>query len=45
MRGHGVPDCPDPSTQDGHLVRPDLPADIDTSSARFQAALRKCNGG
>jgi hypothetical protein len=30
--------------QDGHLVRPDLPADIDTSSAQFQA-VPKCNGG
>jgi len=43
MRAHGYPDYPDPSTQDGHLVRPDLPADIDTGSPQFQAALQKCN--
>jgi hypothetical protein len=43
MRAHGYPDYPDPSTQDGHLVRPDLPADIDTGSTQFQAALQKCN--
>ena len=27
---------------EGH---PDLPSSIDTSSAQFQAALQKCNGG
>jgi hypothetical protein len=43
MRAHGYSDYPDPSTQDGHLVRPDLPAGIDTSSPRFQATLQKCN--
>jgi hypothetical protein len=45
MRAHGYPDYPDPSEQDGHLVRPNLPTDIDTSSPQFQAALQKCNRG
>ena len=45
MRAHGYPDYPDPTEQDGHMVRPDLPSDIDTSSPRFQAALQKCTGG
>jgi hypothetical protein len=45
MRAHGYPDYPDPSAQDGHMVRPQLPAGIDTSSPQFLAALQTCNGG
>ena len=45
MRAHGYPDYPDPSAQDGHMVRPQLPTDIDTSSPQFLAALKTCNGG
>jgi len=44
MRAHGYPDYPDPSEQNGHLVRPDLPSDIATSSPQFLTTLQKCNG-
>jgi hypothetical protein len=45
MRAHGYPDYPDPSERSGRLLRAQLPSDINTSSAQFLAALRKCNGG
>ncbi len=45
MRAHGYPGYPDPSVQAGGIMRPPLPASIDTSSPRFQAAEKGCQGG
>jgi hypothetical protein len=45
MRAHGYPGFPDPGEQDGHLVRPPLPASIDISSPRFQSTQEACNKG
>jgi len=43
MRSSGYPDYPDPTAQGGGIIRPDLPADIDTNSPQFQSALQACN--
>jgi hypothetical protein len=43
IRSHGYPDYPDPSVQDGGIIRPDLPPDIDENSPQFQSALQACN--
>jgi hypothetical protein len=45
MRAHGYPDSPDPSEQDGHLLRAQLPASIDVNSPRFQSTQEACNKG
>jgi len=42
MRSHGYPTWPDPSEQDGYNMQPVPPANIDTSSPRFQAAAKAC---
>ncbi len=45
MRAHGFPDYPDPIVQNGRVGEQPLPSSIDTSSAQFEAAQQKCNGG
>jgi hypothetical protein len=45
MRSHGFPDYPDPIVQNGRVDEQPLPSSIDTSSAQFEAAQQKCNGG
>ncbi len=45
MRSHGFPDYPDPIVQNGRVGEQPLPSSIDTSSAQFEAAQQKCNGG
>ena len=42
MRSHGYPTWPDPTQQYGYNTQPLPPADIDTSSAQFQAAAKAC---
>jgi hypothetical protein len=42
MRSHGYPAYPDPDVQNGQLIQQPLPASIDTSSPRFQAAAKSC---
>jgi hypothetical protein len=42
IRAHGYPNWPDPTEQNGHLVRPAPPPGIDTNSPQFQAALKAC---
>ena len=43
MRTHGFADFPDPTEQSGQIVEPALPTSINTSSPRFQSALKACN--
>jgi hypothetical protein len=44
MRAHGYPAYPDPKVQNGADWQ-QLPAGIDTSSPRFQAAAKACGAG
>ncbi len=43
MRAHGYPGYPDPTFQNGGVLEQPLPASIDTTSPRFQAAQKACN--